>query len=324
MSQTLQFSRNYILILAAVSFVILVGGALLKPERRAAIEKVSEQERTRLQRIVRKRSVEEIGEFIAEAAVRASPHVVYSGLTQSAGVIYGTKGRVVAAAPGRPVEGSDSFLAGEAKLAGKALFARPDLPFVVLGLNSPPAVVPNTLSLGALQMGQWLIAVWRVPGGSPAFAHGLLGGTSSAACGKSSLRTVTFGAALPKESAGGGLFDLDGALVAFLVPCEGSIVAAIPESVTSFLSASPSGDDVLANRFGIAVEPKDKDLLVSNVWAGYPAAKAGLLVGDVLQGTPDLNAKDSQQLRVVRQGRLLRVDWPYAPPPDAQPQEASK
>ncbi|MEP7364503.1 MAG: serine protease [Acidobacteriota bacterium] len=327
MSEPLQFSRKSILIFAAVSVLILVGGALLKPERRAAIEKVSEQERSRLQRIVRRRSVEEIGEIIAEAAVRSSEYVVYSGLTQSSGVVYGQAGRVVAASPGKPIEGPDTLFAGDAKLSGNLIFARPDLPFVVFSLSSPRPKPPRILSSGALQLGQWLVAVWRVSGGSLAFAPGLLGGNSSAACGKTSLRAVNFGSALPNSAAGGGVFDLDGELVALLVPCEDSLVAAVPESVASYLvsiPATPSTEDLLANRFGIAIEAKDKNLVVSTVWPGYPAAQAGLLAGDVLPGETNLSAKEPEVLRISRGGRLVRIPWPYQPPPGAPGEEVKK
>jgi S1-C subfamily serine protease len=111
--------------------------------------------------------------------------------------------------------------------------------------------------------------------------------------------------------AGAGLFDLDGALVAVVLPCDGRYAALTPESVTLGLVQGRSFEGRLRALYGLRVLPLDETTqrhlgaqsgaLVSEVWSGYAGERAGLRPGDVIASAdlrPVVRPEDLQPLVV--------------------------
>ena len=109
--------------------------------------------------------------------------------------------------------------------------------------------------------------------------------------------------------AGAGLFDLDEALVAVVLPCDGRYAALSPESVTLGLAQGRSLEGRLRALYGLRVVPLDdavrthlgaeSGVLVSEVWTGFAGDLAGLRPGDVivgLDGTRVASPEDLQPL----------------------------
>jgi serine protease Do len=147
--------------------------------------------------------------------------------------------------------------------------------------------------------------------------------------------------------AGAGLFDLDEALVAVVLSCEGRYTALSPESVTLGLAQGRSLEGRLGARFGLHVVPLDdavrshlgatSGVLVSEVWTGFGGDLAGLRPGDVivgLDGSPVTSPGDLQPLlspaeqaeaaldvwraRKRREVRLLARAFETPRPPDTE------
>ena len=107
----------------------------------------------------------------------------------------------------------------------------------------------------------------------------------SVVCGGSTVRTVETNLPLDETSAGGGLFGLDGKLLAVVVLCDSGYVSVTPEGVDRVLSGARSFSGQLLRRYGFSAEPLSEELqqyyattdglIVTEVWCNWPADRAG-------------------------------------------------
>jgi hypothetical protein len=179
-------------------------------------------------------------------------------------------------------------------LAASRSVAGPQLPFAAYEL--PGETLPSGAlieEVGPLGPAEWVLAVWHQEG-DLAFCPGNYTETREASCGELAVEEVRTSLALSTEMAGGGIFDLDGALVAVILPCGERYAALSSPSVSRLIRMGRSLEGQLLALYGLRTVPVteavarhlgvEQGALVSEVWNGHPAAVAGLRPGDVIVG----------------------------------------
>jgi serine protease Do len=339
-------SPKYIALLAVAAAAILVVGSLLRPRKPASevVPSLSPTETQRLQRLAQRQTLETMAEHFALVAGDVAPRVVQLGAAGDSGVVWSADLVVMAAREGRVPESSEVTTPSGQSLPASREVAGPQLPLAayrVRGLPEPSASAAGTPP----GPGEWVLAVWR-RNGDPAFVPGHYLESETTACGEQVVGEVFSSLSLSAEMAGGGLFDLDGSLLAVILPCGERYAALTLDSVTRLLAEGRTVAGQLLARQGLRVAALDEEsrkhlrveggALVSEVWTGYPAAEAGLRPGDVIQGldgSPVGSPEDLRPLVVapteprwtleVRRGRRkLEVELgPPASPAPAGPGE---
>jgi len=335
-------SRNpkYIAILALASLAILVVGSLLKP-RKTASETVavpSQTEISRLRRLSQRGSLESMQEYLASVASDLEPHVVRLARDGTSGVAWDT-GVVVTARLGWRFPESETLMTPNGNsVRATTTLCGPHLPHAVLEAFVAPDIVPVRRRAGlSFEPGEWLLAVWRNDA-EQVFAPGHFIATRALSCGELSAVEVVTNIAITKPMAGGGLFDLDGNLLAVLLACDERLVAVAVGSLEAGLRTELSIENRMLARFGMRLDPlsgaersffeREDGALVREVWRRYPADLAGLAAGDVIvehDGEPvrspdDLIAlllpteQEVFELLVHRGDTSLRVELPVEPP----------
>jgi S1-C subfamily serine protease len=121
---------------------------------------------------------------------------------------------------------------------------------------------------------------------------------------------------LDAHSAGGGIFDLEGNLLAVVVRCDPDYVSVTHEGIDRVISAARSFSGQLLRRYGVSVEPPGeelqqyfgttKGLIVTEVWCNWPADQAGIVPGDIIQSLDGAEVNTTEDLSRL----LLPVAYP--------------
>ena len=286
--------RTYITTLAVVAAGILVVGYWLRPSQPTADEAVrapSETELSRLTRITQRRSLDDMTEYFAtvagdvQTAVVALPSLERSGLVWEPGVI------LTARTESRfPVATILSTPGGNVGVAG-VVFG-PHIPIATVRMSDIQGfAAPRRRSATTVETGAWTVAVWRqartmkfVP------AHFL--GTAQVRCGERPVEELLANVAWTRDMVGGGLFDLDGSLLAAILPCGDRFAAIGAGSVETILRDGRSVEGRVLGRYGVRFGflaeseqthfGRDPSVIVREVWTGTLADQAGLRPGDIL------------------------------------------
>jgi S1-C subfamily serine protease len=180
--------------------------------------------------------------------------------------------------------------------------------------------------------GDWMVAVWQTRE-EPGFAAANYRHVTETACGLGSARELVSSLSLTRAMIGGGIFNMDGELLAMILPCDDHIAAIDPASVDEILKRGNTLEQRLLATYGVLFAPLSEDearyfkdingLFVREVWSDTPAESAGLWPGDVLMGlnersavtTEDLGALASAsgvpfELRVRRAAKTLTLTLP--------------
>jgi hypothetical protein len=320
-----KLTPRYQAILVAAALGILVVGSALRPRKPSSetAPPPSQTEVHRLRALAERQSLETTARHFAALAADVAPHIVRVEPASSTGIAWDAD-LVVAAGQAEPApEAARLVTASEEQLAATRVVGGPDLPltaFQVAGRLQP--VARRDSGAPDLIPGQWLVAVWRGNAG-PVFAPGHYVETRPTRCGELFAREVATSQGLAQPMAGAGLFDLDGALVAVVLPCNGRYAALSPESVTLGLVQGRSLEGQLRALYGLRVVPLDEaarrhlgpesGVLVSDVWEGFAADLAGVHPGDVIVGVGGHSVASPEDLQPLlapsESGGVLIAAW---------------
>ena len=286
--------RRYVTTLAVVAAGILVVGYWLRPSQPANEEPVqapSQTELSRLARITQRRSLDDMTEYFAtvasdaQTAVVALPNLERSGLVWEPGVIL-----TVRTESRFPVATLLSTPGGDVGVAG-VVFG-PHIPIATVRMSDIQGLAaPRRRSATAVETGAWTLAVWRrartmkfVP------AHFL--GTAQVRCGERPVEELLANVAWTRDMAGGGLFDLDGSLIAVILPCGDRFAAIGVGGVETMLRDGRSVEGRMLGRYGVRFGflteaeqehfERGPGVIVREVWTGTLSDEAGLRPGDIL------------------------------------------
>lgn len=286
--------RTYITTLAVIAAGILVVGYWLRPNQPANDEPVrapSETELSRLARITQRRSLDDMTEYFAtvagnvQSAVVALPNLERSGLVWEPGVI------LTARTESRfPVATVLATPEGDVGVAG--VVVGPHIPIATVRMSDIQGfAAPRRRSATTVETGAWTLAVWR-QARTTKFVPAHLLGTTQIRCGERLVEELLANVAWTRDMAGGGLFDLDGSLLAAIVPCGDRFVAIGTGSVETMLRDGRSVEGRVLGRYGVRFgflnEAEQEHfgrgpaVIVREVWTGTLAEEAGLRPGDIL------------------------------------------
>ena len=286
--------RRYITTLAVVAAGILVVGYWLRPSQPVDDEPVrapSETELSRLARITQRRSLDDMTEYFAtvardvQTAVVALPALDRSGLVWEPGVI------LTARTESRfPVATTLSTPGGDVGVAG-VVFG-PHIPIATVRMSDIQGLAaPRRRPATGIETGAWTLAVWRLERAMKFVpAHFL--GAARVRCGERPVEELLTNVAWTGDMVGGGLFDLDGGLIAVILPCGDRYAAIGTLSVETMLRDGRSAEGRILSHFGVRFELLTEDeqehfgrgpaVIVREVWTGTPVDQAGLRPGDIL------------------------------------------
>ena len=289
-----KLTPRYLATLVAAAALILVVGSALRPPKRSSenVPPPSAPESRRLQRLAERQSLETTASHFAAIASDVAAGLVQVGPASSTGIAWETDLVVSPGQAGPAAESTTLQTAAGEDLVGTRSVGGPDLPFCAY--RAAGRLQPVARRMGPAPepaAGQWLLAVWRGSTGL-AFVPGHYVETRPARCGGLEGREVASSLELTAAMAGAGLFDLDGALLGLVLPCDGRYAALTPESVALGLAQGRGVEARLRSRYGLGLRPLDEPLrrylglegglLVSEVWSGYAGERAGLRPGDVV------------------------------------------
>jgi serine protease DegQ len=139
--------------------------------------------------------------------------------------------------------------------------------------------------------GDWIVGVWRT-GAAPTYGIGNVRQMSYTTCDDTPVQELESSLSLSSMAAGGGVFDLDGGLLAVILPCRERLVAVATTSIATILQRGTSPEQQLEARYGLSVGPMSSEarehfkstagLLVRTVWIDHVADKAGIWPGDIV------------------------------------------
>jgi hypothetical protein len=302
-----QHSPRYIAGLALAAAAILFLGVLLKPGEPTSElpPPPSQVEIQRLTRLSQRRALDTMTEHFAAVSRDLAHRVVQVGAGTGSGILWGP-GLVVTAEAPAPESTVVMTPAGHLLTATRVI-AGPHLPLA--GYELPPnSLVPaeEIVESGVLAAAEWVLAIWHQEG-ALAFAPGNYLESRRATCDELDVEEVVTSVALAAEMAGGGFFDLDGGLVAIVLPCGEGYAALSPDSVSELLEMGRGFEAELLALYGMRTAPLDDvardylDLdggaLVSEVWQGQRAATSGLRPGDVIVDLGDHPVESPEDLQ---------------------------
>jgi hypothetical protein len=296
--------RRYALVLLIVSVAVLAAGTYLR--RRTAAPSAPPPASANLellQRLTAERRLRDLSEYLSGiAAAHARRLLSPSGLAWDTGVVL---------TPSAPQDRTAMVAVVDSRPVALARAATPfGVPFSVwrapagAGLPAARAARPRP--------GDWLLAVARNEAGAPVFAQGMFQGIVRQRCGGFEYDAVASDTTLSAALVGGGLFTHDGAIAAFIAECGGQPIAVAASTVAEVLARPLSQSDLLEQSYGFRLADDPPGLVVA-VWAGSPAAAAGLQPGDIVTLGSELPSAARRGLRTVRLDWPTRADTPPAP-----------
>ncbi len=313
---------KYIAVLAMACAVILLVGGLLRPglgEPEAPAPSVT-TDILQLERSAQRRDVEHVSDYFAYIASLVEESVVLLSVTGQSGVVW-QAGEVVTSSRIGPFPDRDRTALGSSAVDLPTKRAAPHLPYVLLAAPLEAAVADRR-PVRLYRRGAWLLAFWRTALGGLRYAPGNLFGVAGVRCGELELVEVQTNLDLRSLRPGSGVFSIDGGLLAVVLDCAGTLIAAEVNALEAKVHFEPTLQDRLAERFGLlagaASEPgpllpgKNGGVLVKETWWGYRAQQAGLMPGDLITAVDGSLVESLSDLRslllpVSREVREIRI-----------------
>ena len=313
--------RRYTAALAAVSGLILLVGALVRPTASHEGGSVpAAADLLQSQRIAQRLEVEMIADYFSRIASQVEDSLVLLDSTRQTGVVW-RDGEIVTASRIGPFPLRDYTVVGGRQVELETSAAAPQYPWVLLAAPQD-APVADRRPVRLYNRGSWVIAAWRSPDGEIRFTVGNLFGAGLRNCGRLELAEVQTNLDLASMQPGAAVFSVDGGLVAVVLNCSGSPVAAEVGALALQTRVAADFENQLTKRFGMRVAPAteneraffecEEGVLVREVWWGYRAHQSGLLPGDVIVSLDGASVTDMVDLHglvlpVSREVHDLRV-----------------
>lgn len=308
MPETKVASAKYIVTLAIASILILVVGALLRPEPRAPEQPQvlpSESELALLTRLTQRRSIDTTVDYFAHVADDAAAAVVRVSDTGASGIIWRPDTIATARLERTFPTTLDVRMANATALATGTTWA-PHVAAASAALPESSASVPARRRATPNRAGDWLVVVWQTDTGR-AFAPATFLDAAPMVCDEWPSLEIHASLAFSRSMAGGGVFDLDGNLIALVLPCGERYAAVDVERVDAMLAEADSFrgrllaahgvtvgamTDAESSYFGVAA-----GVVVREVWIGLDADRSGLRPGDVIVAVNDSPVTSPDGLR---------------------------
>jgi PDZ domain-containing protein len=287
-------NRRYVGILALGSCLILIGGWFARPREipQSPAPVPTETELEQLARRAERRALESASTYFAGVAREVETSVAYMTGSGASGVIW--DGTRIVTSPRPPGWGRApvTVTVASTETVVQPATGGPTLPLSTWSMSSGlSAASPARRAQALPKGGDWIVAVWRTDT-APAFTVGTFGLSSPVMCGATQVQELVSSVAFTGAMAGGGVFDIDGGLLAVVLPCGGRLVAVATVSIQAILDRQDGVEAQLLDRFGVKLAPLSAEearyfktsegLLVREVWSGYPADAAGIQPGDIV------------------------------------------
>ena len=286
--------RKYIAILTLAALLILGGGWLLRPREipNSPAPLPTENELALLARRAERRSLDSMATYFAVTAGNVESSIVYLPGAGTSGVVW-EDGTIVTAPLLQEAGGLVTVQSGFGQDRGEPTIWGPRVSLAAVELGDGLAGLRAVSSPTAIpEAGTWVLAVWRA-GPERGFAPGNYLQSVPATCGERRVQEVASSLAPTRMMVGGGLFDIDGGLLAVMLPCGDRIAAIATSSVAAMLTQADTSEQRLLARYGLVVGALSTDeaayfelndgVMVREVWTGFRGHEAGLLPGDIIQ-----------------------------------------
>jgi S1-C subfamily serine protease len=266
-------------------------------------------ELSRLPALTQRRELEETTEFFGELASDLAPGLVRLRSVGRSGVVWSDERVVTARLAGR-FPAAVTVAADGGDVGAYTNVSGPHLPLA--GMRTPQldgrTPAQRRRDAGDVEAGAWVLAAWQAEA-ELAFAPGTSLGTASRPCDDQRVEEVVTTVPIQPAMLGGGVFDLDGNLLAVLLRCDGHDIAVSVASVSDLLVEGETPESRVRARWGVSVEglqPAESfhfglgdGLMVRELWEDYPAAAAGLRPGDILLSLDGALLKSVEDLRIL-------------------------
>lgn len=286
--------QKYIAVLALSACLILGGGWLLRPRDipNSPAPLPTEGELAQLARRAERRSLDSMVTYFAVTAGDVESSVVYLPGAGTSGVVWGD-GTIVTAPLLQREAGTVTVQSRSGQDRGQPTIWGPRVPLAAVALGEGLAGVRTARADTSIpEPGTWVLAVWRA-GRDRGFAPGTHLQSAPVTCGERRLQEVVSSLALNRMMVGGGLFDIDGGLLAVILPCGERTAAIATSSVAAILTQADTTEQRVLARYGLVLGAVSEEeaayfgvtdsVMVREVWAGYRGQEAGLLPGDIIE-----------------------------------------
>ena len=296
----LQRQTAYGILLSVIAIAILVIGYLVRPRRLVNQKNSSiasditaiQAEVERLRHLAEQNQRRATSNRFAAVAEEAALHLVYAPSMQRSGIIWSKDGFVLLPSKNFPSQPTVPLEMGGRQITAQASAWGAGTAFMMVRANTTPGPPVTLGTPDNLAPGAWLVAVGVDQNGKALLSPGNFGGTSVIECGGSSLQRVMTNLPLGRAWIGSGLFDLDGNLIGVVGQCRDEIAAISTSAVANALKDAEEPTKVPWLRAGMRVSDISAKwqpvsgartgLIVTDVWQGWPADRAGINPGDII------------------------------------------
>ena len=293
----MQARHRYVAILAAVAVLILVIGFLLRPtppptptKRVPAELTVTHAELDNLRDLVQRNSLRNVAADFSALADRVFSQVA-TVRPWGSGAIVLAGGNILAPKLMGRLPQTIVLTSGDGPPHPLSVASWiPGIPFLAATVQESNDLSPANLARALPVQGSWLLLVTDGINRPALVSPGVFSGMSDAHCGPFLHRQLQTTIPLTQATIGAGVFDLSGSLQGIVAQCDDSIsivgIGDIQKALTDANSAT------LLARYGMRLSPAafppgaatstPGNVLVGELWTGWPADAAGLQAGDAL------------------------------------------
>jgi S1-C subfamily serine protease len=286
-------SGRYISALALAACLILSIGWFLRPRDipSSPAPLPSESELAQLARRAERRSLDSMATYFAVTADDVESSIVHVPTSGASGVVLNSGTIVTVPLPRLADEAVMVQSAFGQGLVQPTMWG-PRLPLAVLTpRGSLPGLAAARDARSLPEAGNWVLVVWRA-GRERRFTSGSYIQSASVTCDRSPAQEVVSSLSLTHMMVGGGLFDIDGGLLAVILPCDDRVAAIATTSVAAILSQSDTDQQRVLAKYGLVLDvladeeaeyfEVDGGVIVREVYNGYRGDEAGLMPGDII------------------------------------------